>query len=182
MSRIRVTGGQWRSRLIQVPESSGLRPTPDRVRETLFNWLGHDLSGTSCLDLFAGSGILGIEAASRGAGPVHFVERDPKVRAMLKQQLRAFDPSDDSGSTPIFQVHLGDALNFAPLEPADLAFLDPPYRQNLLEKIAPRLSQLVKPGGLIYAEAEAPITELDQWRVTRQGHAGQVYYHLLEHA
>ena len=75
MSRIRITGGEWRSRLIQVADAPGLRPTPDRVRETLFNWLGQDLSGLSCLDLFAGSGILGFEAASRGADYVALVER-----------------------------------------------------------------------------------------------------------
>ncbi len=75
MSRIRITGGEWRSRLIQVADAPGLRPTPDRVRETLFNWLGQDMSGLSCLDLFAGSGILGFEAASRGADCVALVER-----------------------------------------------------------------------------------------------------------
>jgi 16S rRNA (guanine(966)-N(2))-methyltransferase RsmD len=182
MSRIRVTGGQWRSRLIQVPESQGLRPTPDRVRETLFNWLGHDLSGNSCLDLFAGSGILGIEAASRGARPVYFVERDAKVRMVLRQQLQAFDPAAEGSSGSPFRLHPGDALNFVPPEPVDVLFLDPPYRQGLLEKLAPRLTQLVKPDGLIYAEAESPLTELDQWRVIKQGHAGQVFYHLLEHA
>jgi 16S rRNA (guanine966-N2)-methyltransferase len=179
VSRIRISGGQWRSRLIEVVDAPGLRPTPDRVRETLFNWLGHDLTGLSVLDLFAGSGILGIEAASRGAASVHFVEREAKARALLHRHLAQLSTDSDA---PACLVHAGDALKFSPSEPVDLLFLDPPYRQNLLEKIAPRLPLLAKPDALIYVEAEHAITTLGDWRVSKQGKAGQVFYHLLEHA
>ncbi|MBK6908188.1 MAG: 16S rRNA (guanine(966)-N(2))-methyltransferase RsmD [Rhodocyclaceae bacterium] len=179
MSRIRVTGGQWRSRLIQVIDAPGLRPTPDRVRETLFNWLGHDLSGWSCLDLFAGTGILGIEAASRGASAVDFVERDGKARALLLKHLSAFAPDVSKGSTRL-QVHGMDALNFTPLEPVDLLFLDPPYRQGLLDRVSPRLPLLIKPSGCLYVEAEHRLSNFGSWRVVKQGQSGQVFFHLLE--
>ena len=94
MSRIRITGGEWRSRLVQVADAPGLRPTPDRVRETLFNWLGQDLDGLSCLDLFAGSGILGFEAASRGADHVALVEHSRPAFAALEKHAEAFDVRD----------------------------------------------------------------------------------------
>ena len=179
MSRIRITGGQWRSRLITVPDAPGdvaLRPTPDRVRETLFNWLGHDLSGKSCLDLFAGSGILGFEAASRGAGPVVMVERDRRVFAALKQNAERL------AGTQI-ELRCADALKFAPAETAgfDLVFLDPPYGRGLLQQIAPSLAQLAKPGARLYVEAELALESLAEFEVVKQGQAGQVFFHLLEH-
>ena len=179
MGRKRVTGGRWRSRLSQVGGAPGVRPTPARVRENLFNWLGHDLSGWSCLDLFAGTGILGIEAASRGASSVDFVERDGKVRALLHKQLGALSPDASTGS-PRLQIHGGDALNFTPVEPVDLLLLDPPYRHGLLDLVSPRLPLLVKPEGCLYAEAEHRLTHLGSWRVVKQGQSGQVFFHLLE--
>ncbi len=175
MSRIRVTGGAWRSRLLQVTAAPGLRPTPDRVRETLFNWLGQDLTGLSCLDLFAGSGILGIEAASRGAAPVVFVERERQPFLMLVKQLAAFD--GDS-----LQPLCCDALKFAPSAGFDLVFLDPPYRQGWLERLVPRLPLLARPDARLYVESEAPLDQLGGWQVTRRGQAGQVHFHLLEQA
>lgn len=102
-SRIRIIGGQWKRRLLPVPDSPGLRPTPDRVRETLFNWLGQDLSGWHCLDLFAGSGALGFEAASRGAARVLMVEQNPAIARGLNasvQQLGAGGASRSSAPTP----------------------------------------------------------------------------------
>src|SRR5512140_458162 len=90
MSRVRITGGEWRSRRVLVVDAQGLRPTPDSVRETLFNWLGQDLAGLDCLDLFAGSGVLGFEAASRGAASVTQVERDPRAFAALRDNAAAF--------------------------------------------------------------------------------------------
>ena len=180
MSRIRITGGEWRSRLIQVIDSQGLRPTPDRVRETLFNWLGQDLGGLDCLDLFAGSGILGFEAASRGAASVVLVERDQRVGATLRQNAASLGGGR-------LEVLRSDALEFA-LGCAgrggtfDLVMLDPPYRQSWLERLWPVLPGIVKPEARLYVEAEAAVAPPAPWRVSRQGRAGQVYYHLLERA
>jgi 16S rRNA (guanine966-N2)-methyltransferase len=179
MSRIRITGGDWRSRLIQVIDGPGLRPTPDRVRETLFNWLGQDLQGLRCLDLFAGSGILGLEAASRGAAQVTLVEKERHAFAQLQQNAELF--KDER-----LRVICADALKFVASVPVgsesgyDLVFLDPPYRQGLLEQIAPSLTRLMNPGARVYAEAEHKLESLGEWRVVKQGTAGQVFFHLLE--
>lgn len=180
MSRLRITGGEWRSRLIRVPrlrDTAALRPTPDRVRETLFNWLGQDLSGLRCLDLFAGSGILGFEAASRGADRVALVERSPTAFAALKKQAAAFD-------CPRLELFCGDALEFAPLPTRrfDLVFLDPPYGLGWLARLEPRLDELAVPHARLYAEAETPLERLGAWSVVRHGRAGQVFFHLLERA
>jgi 16S rRNA (guanine966-N2)-methyltransferase len=175
MSRIRITGGEWRSRLIQVIDGPGLRPTPDRVRETLFNWLGQDLGGLRCLDLFAGSGILGFEAASRGAMKVALVEKERRAFLQLERNATAF-------ADPRIELYCVDALKFRPPANAgyDLIFLDPPYRQGWLERIEPQLAALAAPGARIYAEAECRLEQVGNWRVSRQGAAGQVFYHLLE--
>lgn len=178
MSRVRITGGEWRSRLVKVVDAQGLRPTPDRVRETLFNWLGHDLTGLDCLDLFAGSGILGFEAASRGAAHVVQIERDQRVFAILRENAMAF-------ACRRLELLRTDALEFVASSARagrrfDLVFLDPPYRQQLLERVAPHLEALAQPGMRIYAEAEHPIDELGAWRTAKRGKAGQVFYHLLE--
>ena len=177
MSRVRITGGEWRSRLIQVTEGPGLRPTPDRVRETLFNWLGQDLSGLSCLDLFAGSGILGIEAASRGAAEVVLIEQDRNTFAHLRSNAAIF-------ADPRLKPICSDALKWASASTRsfDLVFLDPPYRQGWLEKIEPFLSRLTRPGARVYAEAEHPLEALGAWRCIKQGRAGQVHFHLLENS
>ncbi|MDP1609517.1 MAG: 16S rRNA (guanine(966)-N(2))-methyltransferase RsmD [Rhodocyclaceae bacterium] len=176
MSRIRITGGEWRSRLVEVIDAPGLRPTPDRVRETLFNWLGQDLTGWHCLDLFAGSGILGFECASRGAENVVLVERDKSAFARLGQNAATF-------ACARLRPVRADALEFAATASAsfDLLLLDPPYRQGWLEKVAPLLPVLARPGMRIYAEAEHRIEKLGDWRTLKQGQAGQVFYHLLEH-
>jgi 16S rRNA (guanine(966)-N(2))-methyltransferase RsmD len=178
LSRVRICGGEWRSRLIRVVDVPGLRPTPDRVRETLFNWLGQDLDGLACLDLFAGSGILGFEAASRGAARVVLVERDPKAFAILRENAAALGGDR-------LELRRGDALEFAALagrqgSAFDLVLLDPPYRQHWLDRLWPLLPALVAPAGRVYVEAEAPVTPPSPWRVCRQGRAGQVAYHLLE--
>jgi 16S rRNA (guanine966-N2)-methyltransferase len=178
MSRIRITGGTWRSRLIEVADAPGLRPTPDRVRETLFNWLGQDLTGWQCLDLFAGSGILGFECASRGAENVVLVERDQSVFARLKQNAAVF-------ACERLRLQRMDALEFAALagqqgQCFDLILLDPPYRLGWLERVAPLLPALAQPGMRVYAEAEHRIETLGEWRTLKQGQAGQVCYHLLE--
>jgi len=180
MSRIRITGGAWRSRLVKVAASKGLRPTPDRVRVTLFNWLGQDLSGLSCLDLFAGSGVLGFEAASRGAARVTLIEQDQSVFETLRQNAQAL--------APLVGEHLElirmDAVKFAATSTRryDLIFIDPPYRQDWIERVAPSLPSLANPGARLYIEAEHAVDSLGAWRSVRQGRAGQVFYQLLEQA
>ena len=185
MARIRIGGGQWRSRLIEVSDVPGLRPTPGRVRETLFNWLGQDLSGMNCLDLFAGSGLLGFEAASRGARRVTLVERDAKAYAALRRSAEALGGSQ-------LELRRADALEFlaactkgAGQEPQgsgayDLIFLDPPYHQGWLERVEPYLAALASERSRIYVEAEQPLQALGEWQCVRRGQAGQVHYHLLE--
>ncbi len=175
MSKIRITGGEWRSRLVQVADAPGLRPTPDRVRETLFNWLGQDLTGWRCLDLFAGTGILGFECASRGAESVVLVERDQGAFARLKHNAALF-----AGDR--LRLVKADALEFAAQSGPtfDLLLLDPPYRHGWLDKVAPLLPALARPGMRVYAEAEHRVEALGDWRTVRRGQAGQVFYHLLE--
>lgn len=174
MSRVRIVGGEWRSRLITVPDLQGLRPTPDRVRETLFNWLGQSLDGWRCLDLFAGSGVLGFEAASRGAEHVILIERDAKAAAALRETAATLKATQ-------VEVMRADAVEFAKNAPHrfDLVFLDPPYHKGLLERVEPSLERLLKPDGWLYAESERPLTQLGRWKTVRQGQAGLVHFHLM---
>jgi 16S rRNA (guanine(966)-N(2))-methyltransferase RsmD len=174
-ARVRIVGGTWRSRLIDVADIPGLRPTPDRVRETLFNWLGQTLDGLSCLDLFAGSGILGFEAASRGAATVMLVEQDPRAHAALRRN------TEKLAATQV-EIVRGDALEFltSTTRQFNVAFADPPYRQGLIERIMPLLDKVMLPGGLVYAEAETPLDPFAGWHVFKRGRAGQVHFHLLE--
>jgi len=175
LSRVRITGGQWRSRMLDVASASGLRPTPDRVRETLFNWLGQRLDGWRCLDLFAGSGALGFEAASRGADPVTMVEFNPRVFSLLKTHARAL------GADQVELVR-SDALKFAAsaVQPYDLVMLDPPYNKGWVERLAPLVDTLVAPDGALYIEAEMPVESLAGFVAVKSGRAGQVCYQLLE--
>lgn len=175
MSRIRIIGGRWRSRLLPVAGVPCLRPTPDAVRERLFNWLGQDLSGQHCLDLFAGSGVLGFEAASRGAESVTLVERDARAFARLRDAI-------DQLPAPEVKLVRGDALTFVldPPRKFDVLFLDPPYGLGLLDRLAPHLDALAAEGAVIYCEAEHPVPLLGDFRMTREGQAGQVHYQLLE--
>ena len=174
---MRIVGGRWRRRHLAFPETKGLRPTPDRVRETLFNWLGQDLTGLACLDLFAGSGALGFEAASRGAARVVMVDNDAAVVAALRANAEVL-------GTAGLEIVGADALQFAAATGGgyDVLFLDPPYRLGLLERLTPLLPSLMNAGNadaVIYAEAEAPLAALGAWSVWRRGKAGQVFYHLL---
>jgi 16S rRNA (guanine966-N2)-methyltransferase len=182
MARIRISGGEWRSRLIGVAANvPGLRPTPDRVRVTLFNWLGQDLTGLTCLDLFAGSGVLGFEAASRGAARVTLVERDPGAFAALQQNARQL-----GGEHEQLELIRADAVKFAASAALryDLVFLDPPYHQGWLERIEPLLPCLTNPGARLYVESGEAVESLGlgAWRSVRSGRAGQVFYQLLEQA
>ncbi|HEY5762105.1 MAG TPA: 16S rRNA (guanine(966)-N(2))-methyltransferase RsmD [Rhodocyclaceae bacterium] len=173
---MRIIGGAWRKSVISFPVTEGLRPTPDRVRETVFNWLGQDLGGLNCLDLFAGSGAFGIEAASRGASRVVLVEKSREAAAALRANTERL------GGVGRVELRQADALQFAALcaERFDVIFVDPPYGQGWLARLAPLLSRLAAPRARLYIEAEAPVIALDEWRATRSGTAGQVHYQLLE--
>jgi 16S rRNA (guanine966-N2)-methyltransferase len=175
VNSVRIIGGQWRRQTIHFPDSEALRPTPDRVRETLFNWLGQTLDGLRCLDLFAGSGALGFEAASRGAAKVVMVEQAPKVYAVLRENAAKLRCGT--------QVELirADALKFAPscVGGFDVLLLDPPFKQGWLARLEPFLPRLLQADGVIYVEAEAEVTAFGDWRTVKQGRAGQVHYHLM---
>lgn len=178
---IRIIGGDWKRTPLAVLDLDGLRPTPDRVRETLFNWLGQDLAGQRCLDLFAGTGALGFEAASRGAASVVMVER----HARAAQQLRAI--KDKLGARTV-EVVEADALRLAAgLAPGgfDVVFLDPPFGEPaVLDKAIALTAPLVAPGGALYVETGAELdpvahAALAGWQVAKRGKAGAVHYHLL---
>jgi 16S rRNA (guanine(966)-N(2))-methyltransferase RsmD len=172
---VRIIGGAWRRRLLQFPDRPDLRPTPDRVRETLFNWLGQDLTGAVCLDLFAGSGALGFEAASRGARRAVLVESDASV-------VRALEASRTALAAANVEIRRADAFDFlaADREAYDVAFLDPPYRLGLLSRLLPLLPPRLARGARVYAEA-ASVQDLPAgWEVMRQARAGQVHALLLE--
>jgi 16S rRNA (guanine966-N2)-methyltransferase len=173
--RVRIVGGAWRSRLIDVPASPDLRPTPDRVRETLFNWLGQDLSGLACLDLFAGSGVLGFEAASRGAARVVMVERDGEALAGLRAGRVAL-AADQVEIVP------GDAFEYLAhaRQRFDVVFLDPPFRQNALPAALAALPPHLNPGARVYVEAARPLQLQPPWGELRRRRAGQVSYQLLQ--
>ncbi|MDR2678635.1 MAG: 16S rRNA (guanine(966)-N(2))-methyltransferase RsmD [Zoogloeaceae bacterium] len=173
---LRIIGGQWRRRRLCFPESAGLRPTPDRVRETLFNWLGQDLSGLACLDLFAGSGALGFEAGSRNAARVVLVEAAAAARAALLNNIRGLDAETR------MELSGRDALEFAAAARSrfDVIFVDPPYHQGWLDRLEGILPALLTESGLLYLEAEHPVSAWGGLSVIRQGKAGQVFYHLLQ--
>ena len=171
--KIRIIAGEYRGRRIAVPDRPGLRPTPDRVRETLFNWLGQALDGLACLDLFAGSGALGFEAASRGAARVVMVEQDRAVLEVLK------NTRDTIGARQV-QVVLDDALAYLKRTPDrfDVVFLDPPFGQNALPAVFRHLR--AQRGTRVYVESSEPFAAGEAWRELKRARAGQVSYQLLE--
>ncbi len=176
--KLRVIGGTWRGRGLPVPAIEGLRPTPDRVRETLFNWLAPYIRGARCLDLFAGSGALGLEAASRGAGKIVMVERSFRAVEAIRKNLRTL------GASGIDVIH-GEALNWlrGPARKFDIVFLDPPFGKGLLHGVTDLLEQggWLERSALIYLETESssgPPPLPGAWEVARRGKAGQVSYYL----
>jgi 16S rRNA (guanine966-N2)-methyltransferase len=174
-NRVRIVGGQWRSRVLHFPDVEGLRPTPDRVRETLFNWLGQDLSGRTCLDLFAGSGVLGLEAASRGARMVVLVERDATA-------FRALQANAATLAASTVQLVRADALEFLASDARryDVVFLDPPYTMGGRDALLERVREHVAPGGLVYVEAAQALPPPSGWQAYRSARAGAVHYQLLQ--
>ena len=173
--RVRIIGGTWRSRLIHFPDIEGLRPTPDRVRETLFNWLGQDLSGQCCLDLYAGSGVLGFEAASRGAKSVVMVERDPLIYHALKaSQTQLLASQVSICRQEAFDFLRSDRFVY------DGVLLDPPFTQNPWPELFAALETKVSPQGWVYCESAMALQCPMNWKPYRQARAGQVNYQLLK--
>lgn len=175
---MRIIGGEWRGRKLRFPPVEDIRPTPDRVRETLFNWLMHEVRGANVLDLFAGSGALGFEAASRGAAHVTMIEREPLAARSL------VEAASQLGSERI-AIRNEDALRFlddAP-RPFDIVFLDPPFDSALLAEAASKLEDRgwLAAGARIHVESssKAPLAALPRsWQLLREGRAGEVRYHL----
>lgn len=179
-NQIRINAGVWRSRLLKFPDVEGLRPTPERVRQTLFNWLGQDLTGKTCLDLFAGTGALGFEALSRNAKSVVMVENSVAAYQSLVQNQKLLN----AHHCQILQM---DALRFlsqqaADTQKVDIIFCDPPYNKDWLSKLLPLLGQHLAADGIVYLEAEFEVTSDDNWQVLKKNKAGNVYYHLLKFA
>jgi 16S rRNA (guanine966-N2)-methyltransferase len=172
---IRIIAGEYRGRRIKVASRPGLRPTPERVRETLFNWLGQWLDGKSCLDLFAGSGALGFEAASRGAARVVMVETDRAAYAAL-QAVRT-----KIGARAV-ELICGDALRYLEQtkERFDVVFLDPPFRQNALPTVLEQLEGRLAQAARVYIESATPAEPGVRWRELKRARAGQVSYQLFE--
>jgi 16S rRNA (guanine966-N2)-methyltransferase len=171
---VRIIAGQYRGRRIRVASRPGLRPTPDRVRETLFNWLGQWLDGESCLDLFAGSGALGFEAASRGAARVVMVESDRTAFSALRAARELI------GASAVEVVH-DEALAYLARarERFDVVFLDPPFGQNALPAVLERLAARLADGARVYVEASIPCEPGGAWRELKRARAGQVSYQLF---
>ncbi len=175
---LRIIGGGWRGRKIQFPPVEAIRPTPDRVRETVFNWLQQDIGGSRCLDLYAGSGALGLEALSRGAAQVVFVDVEEAVGRHLSQTLAQLDCNRG-------QVVCADAARYLKGAPQafDIVFLDPPYAERALTDACHRLDERgwLRPGGLAYLEdasaAGVPVLPAG-WTLLRSKRAGEVGYHL----
>jgi 16S rRNA (guanine966-N2)-methyltransferase len=174
-NRVRIIGGKWRSRLLRFPPTAQLRPTPDRVRETLFNWLGQRLDGLDCLDLFAGSGALGFEALSRGAARAVMVESDRAVAQALRENVKALEARGA-------HVVQRDAMAYldGESEKFDVAFVDAPYATDLARRAMDRLPPRLKPGARVYVESAQPLELAAPWAPLREDRAGAVRYALYE--
>jgi 16S rRNA (guanine966-N2)-methyltransferase len=178
-NQLRIIGGQWRGRKIVFPPEPGVRPTPDRVRETLFNWLGQDLVGRATLDAYAGTGALSLESLSRGATRAVAVDRNPRL-------IHALEATGERLGAEGLELHRADALAYLATEPRrfDVVFLDPPFDADPWSELLPLAARCLSPDGLIYAEAPmrvVPGAALGL-EVLRCDRAGQVHYHLLRHA
>lgn len=180
-NHFRIIGGKWRRRSLSIPNHAAVRPTPNRIRETLFNWLMHEIQGAICLDAFAGSGALGLEALSRGAQHVYFIETESSVVQMLQQHLQILN------CTTATLMHAATPNVLATFKQVfDIVFIDPPFQQGL---VLPTLRELLNysmlnSGALVYVEAEVNlplITLINQdWRLLKSTETGQVACYLLQ--
>lgn len=186
-NQLRIIGGEWRGRKLRFPDAPNLRPTPDRVRETIFNWLMPVIHGARCLDLFAGSGALGLEALSRGAAFTLFVDSHKKVTQALQAHLELLNANDKA------EVNQNDSIKFLknPCDikdhAYDLVFLDPPYHLDLMEKAIPLLEEhnWLTPNAMLYLEIEKrqSLPELPgNWEKLKEKTAGEVNYFLFQRA
>jgi len=178
VQRLRIIGGLHRGRILDFKPAEGLRPTPDRVRETLFNWLQPVIEGATCLDLFAGSGALGLEAASRGAADVVWVDSNTTAGEQIKSHIKTLGLDHAEVVMKTAQTYLDESD-----KGFDVVFLDPPYRKGLLQTICGVLEEkgLLKQNARIYLESEVMLEQdklPDGWQLTHQKRAGQVFYHL----
>lgn len=184
-NQLRIIGGDWRGRKLNFPDAQGLRPTPDRVRETLFNWLMPIIRGARCLDLFAGSGALGLESLSRGAAELMLVDNQAEVITALEKNCELLQVRDR------VQLQQGNALQYLQRLPVDshfdIIFLDPPYHQGLVQPCIDKLyaQKRLRPSGYLYFEIsrDEALPELPaRWEIHRQKMTGQVGYYLVRHA
>jgi 16S rRNA (guanine966-N2)-methyltransferase len=179
--RLRIVAGKWRSRVLDIADAPGLRPTSERIRETLFNWLAPTIQGARCLDLFAGTGALGLEALSRGAREVVFVEKSAIAAKTLYENIRLLEAS----GADIRQV---DALEFLKADatgPVDVVFIDPPFADDMLNDLCRLLDEtsLLGSGSLVYLEddrARAEVELPDGWKLLKSKTAGNVRYSLAQ--
>lgn len=178
-NRVRIIGGDWRGRLLEVADVPGLRPSGDRSRETLFNWLQPWLPAADCADLFAGTGVLGFEAASRGAATVLMIEKHPQAQAVLRQSIEQLQAEQ-------VHLHAGGAMSMIEEMTADsfdLIFVDPPFDSNLggvvLERLAKK--ECVRQGGFVYVEtpASSNLSPPEGWSVWRDQQMGEVRMQLF---
>ena len=180
-NQLRLIGGEWRGRKLRFPDAPNLRPTPDRVRETVFNWLAPMIHGARCLDLFAGSGALGLEALSRGAAFTTFVDSHKKVTSVLKEHLNLLDINNKA------EVLQMDGMKFLSGEAQkyDLVFLDPPYHLDFMQKVVPLVedNNWLANNAMLYLEIEKrqSLPELPKsWKQLKEKTAGEVNYFLFQ--
>ena len=175
---VRIIGGLYRGKKISFPAIDGLRPTPDRVKETLFNWLMNEIRGARCLDAFAGSGALGFEALSRSAGQVVMIESSPRAFESLKRLALTFNKPELTVINTDAQIYLRKIK-----EPYDIIFLDPPFKENYLEECLSIITSgnCLTQGGLLYVESPVEILlDASIWSLRKSKKAGQVFYALFE--
>jgi 16S rRNA (guanine966-N2)-methyltransferase len=174
---VRIIGGRCRGRTVRFPATSELRPTPDRVRETLFNWLGQDLTGQTTLELFAGSGVLSLEALSRGAAGATAVDRDPRAVAAIHENAAVLGLDG-------LRVVRTEARGFLERDTGryDAIFCDPPFAEDPWPWLLPLCARRLAPHGALYAEAGHALAPLPGLALVREGRAGQVVYHLFRPA
>ena len=177
---LRIIGGDWRSRKLRFPDAGGVRPTPARTRETLFNWLSFRIAGSNCLDLFAGSGALGLEALSRGAAHATLVDSSAALATALRDNLRLLGSESGAVVCTSVDTYLGQHA----LQPFDIVFMDPPFRKGWLTTLLPLIDVhgWVKPGSWVYVEHESDLpapTAPANWQLHRQKTSGQVTYCLF---
>lgn len=175
--RLRIVAGNWRSRLLQIADVEGLRPTSERIRETVFNWLSPGIHGARCLDLCAGTGALGIEALSRGAASAVFLESAPVAAQMLRKNIATLE----AGGAEVLHMDARDYLNSANVVPFDIVFIDPPFATSMHAELCRLLMERgwLSRGAKVYLEMDKgrpPVVLPDTWQILKDKTAGKVRY------